>query len=210
MRTKGSDRPKRLSAPMRIALAVIYGLWLIGLGLLLVREEPRAPEHAATGIVPMTSAPYSAYRAKDRDVASSVERLRAFVVRSETMNRDHTYSSTGLERLADAIEALAGRDDSFMVAGYCDSLRAAAARLRSDPYSLQHADDVREAFITASNLLKTLRHRQLPDRAGLAQPVVEAATAIEPDRLLLEQRAEVRQYFERSYELVSTMARRPI
>ena len=210
MSSNENDRPRRMPTSMRIALVLIFATWLIGLALLFVPDEPPRPEQAMTGILPDNDAPGSMYRARDPDVAASVERLRSFVVRTGAMDLDHTYSSTGLEYLADAIEALAGRDGSRFVPGYCDSLRAAAERLRADPHSGDHADDVRRAFITASDLLKTLRRRQLPEGEGLALPVVEAARSIDADRLLLEQRKEVRQYFERSYELVSTIAQQPI
>jgi hypothetical protein len=206
----GTEGQRRISPrAMKVAATVlIFGAWLYGVVLLFERDNRRPPEWAGTGILPAVDSPARDYRGRELAASAAVEEFRRFVVRSGTMEGDDTYSSTGLHYLADAIEALASRDRHDHVGVRSDSLRIAADRLRDDPYSDEHVETARRALITGSELMRTLRRLELPEHEGLAQPVVEAAEAIEPGKLLLEQRNQVRSYFERSYELVDRIARR--
>ena len=202
MRARAIQRFGMTRRSVYVVLAVVFVVWTAGIFMLLEHDGRRPPERAATGIDPTPATRYAMVTGRDSNVAFAVESLRRFVVRSETMARDVTYSSRGLRHLADAIEAIVARDSSIATVATCDSLRAVAARLRADPLSIARADEARAAFVDASKLLRALRRKALPDSVATAAPVVDAALSIEGDRRLQEQRPEVRRYFERSYQLI--------
>lgn len=200
---KYSRRPRWLWP----ALAATVVVWIAGIVLILAREERRAPATARTGIHPSIDSGVTMLASSTKARATAVERLRAFVVRSETMKDEHNYTSIGLRRLADAIEGLAGREHAALVAPQCASLRAAAERLQSDSASSARAQTARRAFIDAVAAIGQLRRGHYLDRDSLAVQIGDAAREIDPDVGLLEQRARVRRAFSSAYSVIDAMAR---
>ena len=110
----------------------------------------------------------------------------------------HDYTADGLRHLAGAVDALVERDT---VLGRAVGPRVAALRERADAMqrdagSTDHAQQAREAFLLAADLLQAIQegaHPGLTDRVG---EVRQAATAVRADRRLLDQTAEVQRFFD--------------
>lgn len=109
------------------------------------------------------------------------------------VGRAHEYTSEGITRLAGAIEERIedadAQDDA--VDERLEQMRQQASALQAEEDAGRHAAMAREAFVTGADLIATLN-------AGAAGEVRQAAEAIQPEQPLLEQTAEVRQFFDRA------------
>lgn len=123
------------------------------------------------------------------------------------MSLDHVHTATGLRRLADAIEQVANTDSAggASLAAPIDSLRAAADALERDTTSTRHATASRDAFLRGAALIRGMQMHRWPDRVREASMVIDAAKAIDPDTLLLEQRAAVQAYFDNAAAALRVM-----
>ena len=121
----------------------------------------------------------------------------------------HDYTADGLRRLADALGAVA---QGVTVSGVdveerLGAIRAQADAMQRDPTSTQHALQTREAFLLASGLMRQLQEARFAGLANEVGEVNDAASAVQPDRPLLDQTAEVQRFFDRAANAVREMAR---
>ncbi len=123
----------------------------------------------------------------------------------------HAYTADGIRRLAAAIESLADRDTSGMEAlrPRVDSIRGLADALERDWNSPNHAQHARQAFLESSELMDHLRTQRYPNSANDVTMARQAAQNVQPDRPLLEQRAQVQQFFDRAATALQTMGNTP-
>lgn len=120
------------------------------------------------------------------------------------VGRAHDYTSEGITRLASAIEERiqdANVQDEAIDARL-EQMRQQASDLQAEPTAGRHAAMAQEAFVTGADLIATLNQ-------GAAGEVRQAAEAIQPERPLLEQTAQVKQYFERAGKALSTSGTAP-
>lgn len=135
-------------------------------------------------------------------------------VRSEgdftEMGRAHNYTATGIRLLADALDQLARADAAGKgtVTTNLQRLRQSAEALQRDPTSPRHAEMTRQAFTAAADVMSDVQQTRFPALANQVSEVREAATAVSPDRPLLEQREAVRTFFDRAANTLSVMAGR--
>jgi hypothetical protein len=69
-----------------------------------------------------------------------------------------------------------------------------------------HAGLAREAFISASDLFADLADKLSPDQRDQARRLRQAAQAIDPNRLLLDQKSQVREFFTRASAALQAMS----
>lgn len=117
------------------------------------------------------------------------------------MGREHEYTAEGLRKLSAAINALVTRDGDGDSRTKFDGFRQAADRIQQDPASLDHANQVRDAFMKAADTIASL------DDVTMADQVRSAAQAIDADKSLLEQREAVRNFFRESARAIQSAAR---
>ena len=120
----------------------------------------------------------------------------------------HNYEAEGMRRLAAALDELADRDT---VGGVSLDARITALRNRADALqrnwrSTEHARYTREAFDSAAALVEGMQQQRFTNIANEAAQLRQAASAVTPDRLLLQQTAEVQQFFQRAADAVRAMA----
>lgn len=120
----------------------------------------------------------------------------------------HNYEAEGMRQLAAALDELADRDT---IGGVALDARIAALRNRADALqrdwrSTEHARHTRAAFDSAAALVEGMQQQRFANIANEAAALRQAASGVSPDRLLLEQTAEVRQFFQRAADAVRAMA----
>lgn len=123
-----------------------------------------------------------------------------------TMSLDHQYTVTGIRHLTDALQAIAGSAQAAAVGEELRLLRSRADTLQQNPESTRHADRVRVMFRSLSGLMAAMQQERFPDMADEVKAVNDAAEAVRADRLLLDQRAQVKDFFDRSAVVVRQMA----
>lgn len=121
----------------------------------------------------------------------------------------HEYTADGIEKLADAIDAVVQKRavSGVNVSQVLSEMRARADSLRSDPNSTAHARKTREAFLLASGLIMQIQGVNYPSLASSTTELNDAALAVKVEPPLLEQTAEVNRFFSNAASTLNTMYR---
>ena len=123
------------------------------------------------------------------------------------MNPDHSHTGTGIRNLAAALEGLAARARGVDIENEVATVRRLADTLWANTASNRHADITRKAFMTLGGLMGAVQQELAPGLTHDVAEVQRAAEAIRPDDPLLDQRARVQNFFERSATVVRQMSR---
>jgi hypothetical protein len=126
------------------------------------------------------------------------------------MDVSHDYDSKALMYLADALDALADRDyvGNTEVENTRKILREKADKLQDDPASKNHADMLRDAAMSASNLMEVMQKAQYPDLTGAVAEARSAAMAIVPGKPALDQKQTTQNFFLKAGVVLEAMGRR--
>ena len=120
------------------------------------------------------------------------------------MGLNHAYASEALTKLTDAVDAMATE------AGYDVKVDIAKAKqfaneITKDPLSTEHAHKIRMAADVLSTSLQNLQMAKYPGLNNEAAEVKNAASAIVPDTLTLDQRDKVKSFFRKAADLLNKM-----
>lgn len=155
------------------------------------RTEQTTEEPAATGQVAPRNSTVVAYVSFVKDDPNA-------------MGLDHAFTNEALSRLINATHAMAdavGHD----VQRDTDEARTLADQITRDPFETTHANSIRKSAETLGNALQNIQQKAFPDLAGEAGKVQNAATAIDPDVLTLDQKEDVKGFFRESADLLEKM-----
>ena len=142
------------------------------------------------------------------DVHENNSTVAAYVtfINSDTnkMSLDHSFTSEALTKLTDAVDAMATE------AGYdvkVDITRAKqyADEITQDPLVTTHADKIRSAADVLSTSLQNMQQAKYPGLSAEAADVKNAAAAINPETLTLDQRDAVKSFFRKASDLLTKM-----
>jgi hypothetical protein len=125
----------------------------------------------------------------------------------EKMEPGHNYSSDSIRYLSAALSSLAREHNikDLDIEQRVKSLEQYADRLQEDKQSTEHADMVREAFISITDLMADLGNRLHPGQDKEIEQLRQAAQSIDPNQLLLEQKAQVQGFFTRASATLQAM-----
>lgn len=162
---------------------------------------------------PDTSAPVRV--AKVANLPAQVSEFASFIRENSAHDRmglEHNYTRDGIRRLADALVGIVDQRKigSPGIKDKIAELRRYAEQLQEDPHSSKHADTVREAFTLASDLISSIDRQIAPGLNVDVGDVRQAAQAIDPDKLILDQKAEVETFFKRTSLLLSEMGQHKV
>ena len=188
---------------LRRVLALVVVVVLLWIGLEFVKWSRKTARDEASGksvAVPLTVV----------DSPAPVREFESFIRNNpagESMNLDHNYTSGGIRRLADAIGAISDQQNmkGVDIKDKLDLLRGYADRLQEERGSNEHANTVVAAFTLASDLIASIQQHTHRDLKNELAEVRQTAEAIDPDKLLLDQKAEVETFFEKTSRLLSEM-----
>lgn len=128
-----------------------------------------------------------------------------FVAADENkMSLDHSYTNEALLKLADATKAMAN-EVGYDVQNDLSKVTTYAEEIRKDPLETTHADDVRKAADILTNELEGMQKAKYPGLDREASELKDASVAIKPEILTLEQKDEVKSFFEKAAKLLEKM-----
>jgi hypothetical protein len=160
-------------------------------------EPAPAAGDAAPGEAPATSASIDQFLTEARGFAAA------------DMGRQHETTATALQHLVPALIAIAPPDAGTSMDTELRELRQAATRIGETPWSADtHANEVREAFIAAADLMRRTTDGIADAPAEVSDQVDsvrQAAEALAADRPLLEQRDAVARFFDSAAAAVAAM-----
>lgn len=125
------------------------------------------------------------------------------------MGVDHEFTSEGLNKLAEALEDVAdnaGIEDEQLQANIED-IKSKADFIQEDWEDLTHADSIRAAFASANDAFETIQQQEFPQQSQQVDELKQQAQEVKPGAMTLEQRQEVKEYFDKSAETLETFAR---
>lgn len=146
------------------------------------------------------------------ELPAEVRAYLAYVREHDTtaMNPSHEYSSTALLYLADALNVLVDRD--YMGNAGVDStrkiLREKASKLRENPAAKNHADMLRDAAMSATNLMEVMQKVQYPDLVSSVAETRSAAMAVAPGTQPLDQKQTIQNFFLKAGVVLEAMGHR--
>ena len=119
-------------------------------------------------------------------------------------DHSHAYTADGIRRLANALGALSERDGKSdeNIQSRVVMLRERADALQRNPQSTEHARYAREAFDAAAELMRAMQTGTSSDEVA---EVGRAASALEPNTMLLLQREAVQRFFDQSSAALRAM-----
>jgi hypothetical protein len=120
------------------------------------------------------------------------------------MSLDHHFTSEALNKLASAMQAIAGAN-GLTLPQPIDSVNTYASKITEDKYAVSHADNIRRAANIVSAALADLQKAKYPALSADAQTVSEASSKIDPERMTLDQRAAVKNFFQSCADLLRKM-----
>lgn len=177
------------------AIILVVWIWAAGTGPDEEYPEQTAAERAvapgAAGTSGTAGGAISTYAEfADRDPGDRLE-----------MGREHEYTAEGIRRLAAALEDLVAQKPQSDARERLERFREIANRIEKDPTSGAHAELVREAFTSATDVIQSV------GGAGAGDNLRSTAESLTPDQPLLEQRDKVRRFFSESADAIERAAR---
>jgi hypothetical protein len=123
---------------------------------------------------------------------------------TNTMSLDHAFTNEALTKLTDAVDAMATE------AGYDVKVDIAKAKqladeITADPMVTTHADKIKSAADVLSTSLQNMQQAKYPELSNEATDVKNAASAIIPETLTLDQRDAVKSFFRKAADLLNKM-----
>jgi hypothetical protein len=198
-----AEQEKWLYILRRILALVVVGV-LLWIGLEFIKWGRRAARDEKSGKTLVVST-------RVVNLPAQVSEFESFVrdnPASESMKLDHNYTSGGIRRLADALGAISDQQDikGLDIKDKLDLLRGYADRLQKDQSSDEHANVVVAAFTLASDLMDSVEQHISRNLKNEVAEVRQAAEAIDPDKRLVDQKAQVETFLEKTGRLLSEMA----
>jgi hypothetical protein len=120
------------------------------------------------------------------------------------MGLDHEYSNEALRRLTEATQAMAD-EVNHDVDRDLEEVRNYAEEITRDPEATTHANHIRRSADKLSDALRSIQQAEFPNLGNEASNVRNAAQNINPEVLTLEQRNEVKSFFDSAADLLQKM-----
>jgi len=127
-----------------------------------------------------------------------------FVNAGHTMSLDHKYTNGALTRLTKAIR-YKSKKIGHEVSADLDQVREHADHITDDPYETTHANSIRISADILTNEMQKMQQDKYPNLESEMTEVKNAANAINPKVLTLNQRDAVKNFFAKSAQLLQNM-----
>lgn len=126
----------------------------------------------------------------------------------DQMGLDHEYTNEALLKLSKATNAMAdavGHD----IQRDMEVVRTQANKITTDPFESTHANAIRQSADILASVLKRMQQQAHPGMDAEATALKDAAAAIDPDVLTLDQKGDVKNFFREAANLLDKMNSTP-
>jgi hypothetical protein len=123
---------------------------------------------------------------------------------TNTMGLDHAFTSEALTKLTNAVDAKA-TEAGYDVKAEIAKAKQLADEITADPLVITHADKIRSAADVLSTALQNMQQAKYPALSTEGADIKSAASAIDPQKLTLDQRDTVKSFFKKAADLLSKM-----
>jgi len=120
------------------------------------------------------------------------------------MGLDHEYANGALMKLISAVESKANMYNVDIEADIQEAKKN-AQDITEDPYEVDHANKIRNAGEIIVKAMRTVKTQSFPDLTDGVTTTNDALMKIKPDVKVLNQKAEVKNFFDQAAELLTKM-----
>ncbi len=121
------------------------------------------------------------------------------------MGLDHEFTNEALLKLRSARQAMA-LEVNHDIQNDMDQVRNNAEKTTKEPLETTRANSIRQSADILASALQQIQQMAFPDLTSEADRVVNAARAIDPDVLTLDQKHEIKNSFSESADLLDNMS----
>jgi hypothetical protein len=140
-----------------------------------------------------------------KKVSSDVSSYMQFIDNGvDSMDLSHEFTKKALTLLIEAIKVTA-YNNSFDIKADLASVSRVALDITKDPYETNHADKIRNAADILTSTLENLQKEKFPNLTNDLSELKTATSAINSSILTLNQKTEVRNFFDKSKDLLEKM-----
>lgn len=122
----------------------------------------------------------------------------------DQMGLDHEFTNEALLKLTNATSAMAD-EIGYDIQKDLEEVRTHADKITTDPFETTHANSIRKSAEILANVLQNMQQKAFPGLTSEANSVMNAAIAIEPEALTLDQKEDVKNFFRESAYLLEKM-----
>ena len=120
------------------------------------------------------------------------------------MTLDHEFTKEALSRLIAATESVAAQS-GYDTKNDLGQVKEYADQITRDPHETSHGDKIRKAADMLSRTFENIQQNSFPNLVSDVSDVQNAASAIDPKTLTLDQKDAVKTFFDRSATLLEKM-----
>jgi hypothetical protein len=139
------------------------------------------------------------------DTSGGVEGYLAYISDQEKMGIDHQYTNNALIELINAVQAKAD-EMNFDISADMESVRQEAQAIKSDPMALTHANTIKSAGTKLANVMEKMQMEEFPNLSSDVTEVKTAAQNIEGSTPTLDQKDQVKMFFDEAGDLLKKMS----
>jgi hypothetical protein len=124
------------------------------------------------------------------------------------MSLDHDHSHEAITALANSLEAMTddlGIKDDADIMEKTQTMKQKADMITNDWKSTNHADQIRQAAICASEVISEIQRKKFPNLGSEVNSVKSAAKNIDPAVLTLDQKEAVKGFFRAAATSIEAM-----
>lgn len=193
-----------LKKPVWPWMVVVLLVIAVLLYLLVFRDEDYTLETVAPSPnfnISVTNVDLIAVRENNSTVA---EYINFIASDTNKMSLDHAFTFNALMKLHDATKEM-GIEVDYNVQNDIELVRELANKITIDPFVSTHADNIRAADDILTDALQSIQKAKYPTLAAEAIALRNAAEAIKPDILTLDQKVAVKDFFYKAADLLQKM-----
>lgn len=158
------------------------------------RSEPKQPTEAQ-------SVSLMEVKENNATVAAFVQFIEE---QSKGMDINHEYTNSALLKMTDATRAMA-QEIQYDVGTDLDKVNQEAQAITEDKYATSHADSIRNATGILTTTLQNMQQAKYPELAQEVSELRNASDGIKPGVLTLDQKDQVKSYFEKGADVLKKM-----
>ncbi len=144
--------------------------------------------------------------AENSQMDQKVQDFVSFANETGSISMDHEVTHDGLTKLAEALTAVTPGDvPDENVNNDVDELKAEANQLTENPTSEQHANIMRNSFISAAQIIKNIQSENYPELQEEANQVMDAAKDIDAQKLATNQKEDIKSFFDEAADALQKM-----
>lgn len=210
MAEEGRIERRRPRWPWAVLVILALVLFMWGRGTSNEDAERAMIERGPQGQAPAGMPDTARATPEDSSAPAEVSGFLRFAAerRLKAVGTAHDYTADGVRQLAAALDAVARTQAGLPAADarrHIAAMRRLADELQRDAQALEHANRARAAFVAAAQAMEVL---QPEDRASDAavQAVRNSAEGVDTDRPMLDQAAQIEDFFYRCAQALRTLA----